>query len=91
MESMNSAKIKEDELMRNTAHKIRASRKKKSSDMHKPPMDQKTLSPMGTKRSRSRSLEQSPAKYLGDIDEHPHLSSTPRVQAIDLSALQKKK
>lgn len=54
--------------------------------MHKPPMDQKIMS----NRKRSRSYD-SPQKYLSeDMDEHAQLHSTPKVQTIDITALQKK-
>ena len=53
--------------------------------MHKPPMDQKII----VKRSRSQSLNDSQEKRE-DLDEHANLRSTPKVQAVDLSTLQKK-
>lgn len=49
-------------------------RKKRSSDMHKPPMDQKII----VKRSRSQSLNDSTEKRE-DLDEHTNLRSTPKV------------
>ena len=59
--------------------------KKRSSDMHKPPMDQKII----VRRSRSQSLNDSQEKRE-DLDEHANLRLTPKVQAVDLSTLQKK-
>ena len=56
--------------------------------MYPPPNDQH-LSPRPM-RSRSQSLNESPMRYLQDTEEHPHMTSTPKVQAIELSALQKK-
>lgn len=51
-----------------------ATRKKISSDMHKPPMDQKII----VRRSRSQSLNDSQEKRE-DLDEHANLRSTPKV------------
>jgi hypothetical protein len=65
-------------------------RLRKSPGIHRPPIDQ-NLSP--TNRERSVSADGSGAivdKYMQDTDEHPQLQQTPRVQAIDLTALQKR-
>lgn len=56
--------------------------------MHKPPLDQ-NLSPK-PRKERSQSADGSQVRYIYDTEEHPALEATPKVQAIDLTALQKK-